>query len=112
MYSDAAKAIVTGAGIAIAILLNALSKDRTQVVGTFRWAICLFIVCIICATITLLALARGYERAHSRFVEQGGKGDQGQLSESELLIILVPGYITLACFLTGFVLLGRIAFHI
>jgi hypothetical protein len=59
----------------------------------------------------MLALTRGHERAQSRNIEAGRGVGEGQLLDSELLFILIPGGIALASFLVGLLFLGRITFH-
>jgi hypothetical protein len=66
--------------------------------------------------VVILALLRGYERAWSRRTDElirAGKaaGDEGKLSRSELLLILVPSGAALSSFVVGFAFLARIAFH-
>jgi hypothetical protein len=59
----------------------------------------------------MLALTRGHERARSRNIDAAKGGNEGQLSDFELLFILIPGGVALASFLVGLLFLGRITFH-
>jgi hypothetical protein len=110
MYSDAAKAIVTGAGIGVAILLNALTKTPRDIVSTAKWGIYTLLICIVGSIIGLVALSRTYERAVSRQLQKGIQGDQGELTGAELAVILVAACLALQGFFLGFVFIGRLAY--
>lgn len=118
------KVLETGAGAAVisssvisAIVSNAEPRPHAVVISV-RWSVVCLIGCIIFALIAILALSRGYDRAHSRFLESdASKGnpyyrDQGQLNDVELRWILVASFLSLVGFLVGFLFLGRIAFQI
>jgi len=60
----------------------------------------------------MIALTRGHERARSRNLDAGRGGEEGQLTDSELRLILIPAWIALSSFLVGALFPGRIAFHI
>ena len=116
------KVLETGAGAAVisssvisAIVSNAEPRPHAVLIS-IRWSVVCLIGCIIFALIAILALSRGYDRAHSRFLEsdasKGNYPDQGQLNDFELCLILVASFLSLVGFLEGFLFLGRIAFQI
>jgi hypothetical protein len=124
IYVDGAKTIITGSGIAVALLASSVFSQRTTanslVVFSAKVAVVCLISCVCLSLIVILALLRGHERAKSRHIEklrQDGKLSpgiaitEGQLNDGELLFILVPSALALSCFLVGFVFLGRIVFH-
>lgn len=115
MYVDAAKTLITASGIAVALLASstvASARTTSDLVSfSARVAVVCLISCVCLSLIVILALLRGFERAQSRHIEQGGKAGQGKLSSGELLFILVPSGVALSCFLVGFIFLGRITFH-
>jgi hypothetical protein len=124
MYVDGAKTMITGSGIAVALLASSVFSQRTTenslVVFSAKVGVVCLISCVCLSLIVILALLRGHERAKSRRIEklrQAGKLSpgivvtEGQLNNGELLFILVPSALALSCFLVGFVFLGRIVFH-
>jgi hypothetical protein len=124
MYVDGAKTIITGSGIAVALLASSVFSQRTTAAGLIVFSAKVAVVCLISSVcfslIVILALLRGHERAKSRHIEKlrhagkltpGIAITEGQLNNAELLFILVPSAIGLSCFLVGFVFLGRIVFH-
>jgi hypothetical protein len=112
MYVDVAKTLITASGIAVALVAVAFARASDEVAKfSARVGVISLIVCISAALVTILALSRGHEMARSRNIEAGKGGDEGQLSDFELLCILVPGWIALSSFLVGLLFLGRITFH-
>jgi hypothetical protein len=121
MYVDGAKTMITGAGIAVALLASStVASARTTsglVAFSAKVAVVCLISCVCLSLILILALLRGFERAQARYIDQqrnAGKNftaGEGKLTAGELLCILIPTSMALSCFLVGFVFLGRIAFH-
>jgi hypothetical protein len=121
MYVDGAKTMITGSGIAVALLASSVFSQRTTasslVAFSAKVAVVCLISCVCLSLIVIMALLRGHERAKARHIESlrtaGAQGaiTEGQLNRSELLFILVPSGFALSCFLVGFVFLGRIVFH-
>lgn len=115
MYVDVAKTLITASGIAVALVASSSAPLRVVdgVVRTSaRVGVISLVLCLCTSLITILALTRGHERARSRNIESGRGGEEGQLTNGELLFILIPGWIALSSFLMGALFLGRIAFHI
>ncbi len=115
MYVDVAKTLITASGIAVALMASSSAPARAvdPIVRTSaRIGVIALILCICTSLITILALTRGHERARSRNIESGRGGEEGQLTDTELLFILIPSWIALSSFLAGALFLGRIAFHI
>jgi hypothetical protein len=120
MYVDGAKTLITASGIAVALLASssvASARTASPVVAFSAKvaAVCL-ISCVCLSLVVILALLRGYERSWSRNQERmtaAGQGstNEGKLNTAELMLILVPSGLALSTFVTGFVFLGRIAFH-
>jgi len=79
--------------------------------SSMRTGVVCLITCISASLVTILALTRGHERARSRNVDAGKSSEEGQLTDFELLFILIPAGIALASFLVGILFLGRITFH-
>jgi hypothetical protein len=124
MYVDGAKTMITGSGIAVALLASSVFSQRTTanslVAFSAKVAVVCLISCVCLSLILIMALLRGHERAKSRNIEQlrqagrlnpGVAVTEGQLNSGELLFILVTGGFALSSFLVGFVFLGRIVFH-
>jgi hypothetical protein len=123
MYVDGAKTLITGSGIAVALLASSVFSQRATasslVTFSAKVAVVCLISCVCLSLVVILALLRGHERAKARNIENlraagkltGQQVDEGQLNKGELLFILVPGGCALSCFLVGFVFLGRIVFH-
>jgi len=115
MYVDVAKTMVTASGIAVALVASSSAPLRTVdaiVRVSARAGVVSLVLCLCTSLITMLALTRGYEQARSRNLEVGPGGEEGQLMDSELLLILIPAWVALSSFLVGALFLGRIAFHI
>lgn len=121
MYADGAKTLITASGIAVALIASsAIAPGRAAsgvvILSAKVGTVCL-ISCVCLSLLTILALSRGYERAHSRHADQHrdaglSVGPEGRLSTVELLCILFPTGAALSCFLVGFLFLGRIVFHL
>jgi hypothetical protein len=112
MYVDVCKTLITASGIAVALVASASARATDQVARiSARVGVVCLIVCIAAALATILALTRGHERARSRNMEAGESGEEGQLLDFELLLILIPGGVALSSFLVGLLFLGRITFH-
>lgn len=112
MYVDVAKTLITASGIAVALVASA-SARATDSIAKFstRVGVVSLIICIAASLATMLALTRGHERARSRNLEANKGGEEGQLSDLELRLILIPAAIALASFLVGLLFIGRITFH-
>jgi hypothetical protein len=112
MYVDVTKTLITASGVAVALVASDSSRalDPIAKFSAQIGVICL-IVCITAGLATILALTRGHERARSRNIEAGKGGEEGQLTDFELLFILAPGAIALCSFLVGLLFLGRVTFH-
>lgn len=114
MYVDVAKTLITASGIAVALLASSSSSARAADSAakiSAQAGVISLIACICFSLVTMLALTRGYEQAKSRHWESGGTGEQGQLTNNELLWIVLPGYFALASFIVGLLFLGRVTFH-
>jgi hypothetical protein len=120
MYVDSVKTLITASGIAVALLASSsVASARTAsplVAFSAKVAAVCLISCVCLSLVVILALLRGYERAWSRNQERmstAGQGstNEGKLNTAELMLILVPSGLALSTFVTGFVFLGRIAFH-
>ena len=115
MYVDVGKTLITASGVAVALLASlALSSTKSAdrvLVSSAKIAVFCLISCVCLSIVMILALVRGFERAQSRHVASGGRPGQGQLLPIELLFIIIPGGLGLACFLVGFAFLGRITFR-
>ena len=115
MYVDVAKTMVTASGIAVALVASSSAPVRTVdaiVRASARTGVVSLVLCLCTSLITMIALTRGHERARSRNLDAGRGGEEGQLTDSELRLILIPAWIALSSFLVGALFLGRIAFHI
>ena len=115
MYVDVAKTMVTASGIAVALVASSSAPVRTVdaiVRVSARTGVVSLVLCLCTSLITMIALTRGHERARSRNLDAGRGGEEGQLTDSELRLILIPAWIALSSFLVGALFLGRIAFHI
>lgn len=115
MYVDVAKTLITASGIAVALVASSFVQLHTSdeiVKVSARLGVIALILCFCSSVIVILALTRGHERARSRNIESGRGGEEGQLTDTELLFILIPACTALSSFLVGALCLGRIAFHI
>jgi len=115
MYADVAKTLITASGIAVALVASSSTSPRAVdaiVKTSARVGVIVLVLCICSSLMTILALTRGHERARSRNIEAGSSAEEGQLTSTELLFILIPGWVALSSFLLGALFLGRIAFHI
>jgi hypothetical protein len=113
MYVDVVKTLITASGVAVALVASNSARAVDSIAkSSARVGVVSLIICISAALVTMLALTRGFERAQSRSIESGQTNIEGQLSDGELLFILVPGGIGLSSFLVGLLFLGRITFHI
>jgi hypothetical protein len=115
MYVDVAKTLITASGIAVALVASSSAPLRAVdaiVKISARTGVISLVLCICTSLITILALTRGHERARSRNLDSGKGAEEGQLTDSELLFILIPSWVALSSFLVGALFLGRIAFHI
>jgi hypothetical protein len=123
MYVDVAKTLISASGISVALLAAASNRVPTLNSGTYVKeiiatsatvsAFCL-ISCVVSSLFVILALVRGFEMAQARRVKELGKEGHGagELTHVELLKIIVPAGVALPCFVTGFLFLGRVAFHL
>lgn len=123
MYVDVAKTLISASGISVALLavaanrISNLSGDTyvKPIVATSAKvsAFCL-ISCVVSSLFVILALVRGFEMAQARNVRENGKAGQGggELTHTELLQIIIPASVALPCFVTGFLFLGRVTFHL
>jgi len=112
MYVDVTKTLITASGIGVALIASASARALDAIAKfSTRVGVSSLIICISASLVTMLALTRGHEKARSRNIEAGRGGEEGQLLDSELLFILIPGGIALASFLVGVLFLGRITFH-
>jgi len=115
MYVDVAKTLITASGIAVALVASSAAPFRgVDPIVKFlaRTGVISLILCICTSLTTTLALTRGHERARNRSLDIGRGGEEGQLTDSELLFILIPAWLALSSFLVGALFPGRIAFHI
>lgn len=112
MYVDVAKTLITASGIGVALVASASGHAMDSIAKfSTRVGVVALIICIAASLATMLALTRGHERARSRNIEARKGGGEGQLSDLELQLILIPAGIALASFLVGLLFLGRITFH-
>lgn len=120
MYVDAAKTLITAAGIAVALVASSGVRSSTasiRVVFSAKVAAVCLISCVCVSILLILALSRGHEMAKARYIEERrragyhGEITEGKLSRGELLFILVPTAIALSCFLIGFLFLGRMVLN-
>jgi hypothetical protein len=123
MYVDGVKTMITASGIAVALLASStVASARTTnsiVAFSAKVAVVCLISCVCFSFATIMALLRGYELAHSRYMkEETAAGRQfntdirqGPLTDGELVCILMFSGFAFSCFLVGFVFLGRIVFH-
>jgi len=112
MYTDVAKTFVTASGIAVALMAAISTRviDSTAK-SSVRASVGSLIICICASLGTMLALARGHEKARSRNIEARQSPDEGQLTDGELRLILFFGGVALASFLIGMLFLGRVTFY-
>jgi hypothetical protein len=118
MWVDAAKTMITAAGIAAALVAS-LGLGLTRAVSLFFLrnekvsAVCL-VTCVCSSMALILALSRGHEAAKSRYLlEQRTKGNMGKITEGALSnfalrIILLLSFVALSSFFIGFAFLARI----
>jgi|SRR5690242_2992907 len=115
MYVDVAKTLITASGIAVALVASSFAPQRV-VDATVRFSarvgVITLVLCICSSLMTILALTRGQERARARNIEAGQSAEEGQLTNTELLFILLPAWLALSSFLVAVIFLGRIVFHI
>lgn len=115
MYVDVAKTLITASGIAVALVASSSAPMRSVDVIvriSARGGVISLVLCLCTSLITMLSLSRGHERARARNLQAGKGGNEGQLTDSELLFTLIPSWLALSSFLVGALFLGRIAFHI
>jgi len=121
MWIDAAKTMITAAGIAAALVASlSVTSERPSnpiVIRSVKVATISLIICVCASMPLILALSRGHENAKSRAIEeQRAKGmkepiNQGALSNFALGIVLVTAFLALSGFFLGFLFLGRIVWH-
>jgi hypothetical protein len=121
MYVDAVKSLTAVCAVAVSIVVSVVASGTRArpdaVINSVRTAVIYLIVSVVASIVTVLGLSRGYDRARSRFQsskerEQHTDKEQGQLTDGELLWILIPACLGFIGFLVGFLYLGRIAFQI
>jgi len=115
MYVDVVKTQITASGIAVALVASSSAPLRAVdaiVRISARTGVVSLVLCICTALFAMLSLTRGHERARARSLEAGRDGNEGQLTDTELLFTLVSSWLALSSFLVGALFLGRIAFHI
>jgi hypothetical protein len=123
MYADVMKTLITASGVAVALIVTALSGHNSSVTHSARLAVVTLTVSIVASMMTTFLLCRFYEKANSRARDVAGKSgmspenprwpsDQGQLKPHELALILFPAYFALAGFLLGFLSLTKMAFEL
>jgi hypothetical protein len=105
-------------GIIAALLASSGGiTTRTPIMAiSVRAAIVCLILCVLFSMAVMLALVRCHELANARWVQQESASGrlanaqipQGELTNNELLCILVPSFFALATFLWGLVFLGII----
>jgi hypothetical protein len=112
MYVDVVKTLITASGIAVALVASA-SAHALDSLARFstRVGVISLIICISASFVTMLALIRGHEVARNKSIAAGSSGQEAQLSDSQLLSILIFADIAIASFLVGLLFLGRITFH-
>jgi hypothetical protein len=118
MWIDAAKTMITAAGIAAALVASLGLGSTRAVTSLFLWnekvSTVSLVACVCSSMALILALSRGHEAAKSyNVLEQRTKGNmekvtEGVLSNFALSIILLFGFVALSCFFIGFVFLARI----
>jgi hypothetical protein len=112
MYTDVTKTLITASGIAVALMASISTRAADSIAkSSSRVGVVSLILCICASLATMLALTRGHEKARSRNIEAKQSPDEGQLTDGELLAILVFGGTALASFLVGMLFLGRVTFH-
>jgi hypothetical protein len=115
MYVDVAKTLITASGIAVALVASSAAPLRAVdaiVKISARAGVISLVLCICASLFAMLSLTRGHERARARNLEAGRGGNEGQLTNTELLFTLFSSWFSLSSFLVGALFLGRIAFHI
>jgi hypothetical protein len=115
MYVDVAKTLITASGIAVALVASSSAPLRTVdavVKISGRIGVVSLVLCICTSLMAMLSLTRSHERARARNLEAGKGGNEGQLTNTELLFTLVSSWLALSSFLVGALFLGRITFHI
>jgi hypothetical protein len=123
MWMDAAKTMISAAGIAAALLasLSASARDKTvlSAIGTFSLksaTVCL-VMCVCVSMFLILSLARGHEAAKARENLKprppgSGQVKEGPLTDFALSITLLAAFVALSSFFVGFLFLARIMWHI
>ena len=117
MYVDGVKTMITASGVAVALLASSAAGPARTSNGLIAFSANVAVICLIscvCSSLMVIfALLRGYESARSRMLEQvpDGTAQQVDLTNTELLWILIPAFFGLTGFLWGFIFLARIAFH-
>jgi uncharacterized membrane protein SirB2 len=110
-YSEVARALITSSGIAAAILV-AVFRYSPCLGWLIRRSVVLLVVSIISSICFMMIFLRSTEAAVSRERVRNPNADYGALTNKELTAILIPGAVSLAACLLGFLYLARIAFHL
>jgi len=121
MWIDAAKTMITAAGIAAALVasvgLGSARPLSSPSLLNAKVATISLVACVCFSMALVLALSRGHEAAKSRnLIDQRMKGNFGEISEGvlsyfALAVILILGFLGLSCFFVGFMFLGRIVWN-
>jgi len=121
MYANGAQTMIIAAGVPVALLasstVTSAKSSNALIAFSAKVAVVCLISCVCLSLLLILALLRGFERAQLRRMdEQRNAGEHLQAGEGrfhaiELVLILIPTWLALTCFLVGFVFLGRVAYH-
>jgi hypothetical protein len=103
-YFEAAKTLVTAAGVAIAIVAAGFQQKFLAPAWILRRATVCLSLCVVLSVMTMLEMSRSYEEAR-RLKDQ-------PVDWRKLLSILVLGYFALVTFFLGFAYLARLTFYI
>jgi hypothetical protein len=118
MYTDAAKTMISAAGIAAALLASLSTHQNNSlaplVAKSIKTATISLVVCVCVSMALILTLARGHEEAKGleQLKHPGTKVTSGPLSDFYLRTTLAFAFVALSCFFVGFLFLARIVWHL
>lgn len=122
MYLDIFKTVSSAGTIAAALVsavISTANQPTSEVRSAAKFSVSAFIISTMFSIMTIAALSRFYDRAHTRFLRSSigqkdastGQNTQlGQLLDNELRLVLFTAFIALSGCLVGFLYLARIVF--
>ena|ERR1700678_2046633 len=118
MWIDAAKTMISAAGIAAALLASVSTRQNNSlsplVPHSLKFATVTFVICVCVSMALILTLARGHEMAKGRaqLAQKDKTLTGGPLSNLALGLSLGLAFFALSGFFVGFLFLARIVWHL